>query len=99
MHTWQLTSAAGTDLGRSACHALKPARSSLSSDCVAEQLEDTTLTHILEQDSCGLKEWLMTPAADASPEVRGSAAFVHGWAQNRLASLCLTSPFMQMSIC
>ncbi|DBB15045.1 TPA: hypothetical protein ACH3X3_004628 [Trebouxia sp. C0006] len=36
---------------------------------LTEQLEDTTLTHILEQESCGLKEWLLTPAADASPEV------------------------------
>lgn len=54
----------------SACHDLKPVRSSLFSDHVAEQLEGTTLTHILEQESCGLKEWLMTAAADASPEVR-----------------------------
>ncbi|DBB02081.1 TPA: DNA-directed DNA polymerase [Trebouxia sp. C0004] len=36
---------------------------------LTEQLEDTTLTHILEQESCGLKEWLMTSAVDASPEV------------------------------
>ena len=64
----------------SACHDLKPARSSLFSDHVAEQLEDITLTFILEQESCDLKEWLMTPAADASPEVRGLIAFVHGWA-------------------
>ncbi len=56
----------------------KPAQLLFFSDCIAEQLEDTTLTHILEQESCGLKDWLMTPAADASPEVRGLAAFVHG---------------------